>query len=255
MRKNKFIYTLSALMMACIIAFSGVGGSYIQAKAANGVPDVLWNDDVEAWENIVAYMDLFLSASGMIIAPNAFSAISAVSGAALFADFMLSDGYSQEQVDEVLDDGGFIRDGVTQDDDGNVTYSDEVSDLFHDYIEDYLKDSVGYFNLKTLTPSQVSTEHFQDRAAYDNFVATVENLGILHVHFQSTTARLVQISEENLFVKTPISNVLISNDGIFYKDNPSSDLWFYLIVKFQKSVAISIKMTNNCFLFSSVQFI
>lgn len=209
-------------MMACIIAFSGVGGSYIQAKAANGVPDVLWNDDVEAWENIVAYMSLFLSASGMIIAPNAFSAISAVSGAALFSEFMLSDGYSQEQVDGVLDDGGFIRDGVTQDDDGNVTYSDEVSDLFHDYIEDYLNNSCGYFNFKTLTPDNVDVTHFSQKDQIDNFAATVENLGLVYIHCAYTSFYFGEIPTENLYIYSSLSSLVFGDDKIYtkYSSNP-----------------------------------
>ena len=117
MRKNKFIYTLSAIAMACIVSFSGVGGSYIQARATSGAFDALWNTDVDAWTNIKKHLGLWSSACGVFYNPAQF-----ILDAQDFYDYMVSDGYSEEEANEcVHGGGGHVREGIGRDSDGNVT--------------------------------------------------------------------------------------------------------------------------------------
>ena len=191
-------------MMACIIAFSGVGGSYIQVEATSvGIPRPnVWNDEVSVWENIKKHINLFMSYSGVYANPSsiAFTAQD-------FYDFMGDNGYTHEVAHGVFCDcedsthtsfngqehggGGFIRDGVTQDDDGNVTYSDDVSDLFHDFITDYIDDSVGYWLYNTPTVQNVSASFFSTPDAYANFKQTVNNLGLCAIYFNTSGTRYV----------------------------------------------------------------
>ena len=155
MRKNKYIYTLSALMMACIISFSGVGGSYIQAKATSGAFDALWNTEATAIENIGRHMLLWAHAAGVFLSPSLTSGGMFLLNASDFYDFMISDGYSEEEANEVCHGGGgHVRDGISVDDDGNVTYSDDVCDLFHGYIQNELNQLLGYYIVPTMPLSQ-----------------------------------------------------------------------------------------------------
>ncbi len=92
MKKNKYIYTLSALMMACIISFSGVGGSYIQARASNSVLDSLWNHDVDPWENIKRHIRIWSNSLGVFFDP-----VNTVLNFTDFIEFMCSDGNMSKQ--------------------------------------------------------------------------------------------------------------------------------------------------------------
>lgn len=167
MRKNKFIYTLSALMMACIISFSGVGGSYIQAKATSGAFDALWNTEATAIENIGRHMLLWAHAAGVFLSPSLTSGGMFLLNASDFYDFMISDGYSEEEANEVCHGGGgHVRDGISVDDDGNVTYSDEVSDLFHDYIVEVLETNCGYY-YHYIYPISTVVDNFSSSETYD----------------------------------------------------------------------------------------
>lgn len=216
MKKNKIIYTLSAVAMACIISFSGVGGSYIQARAQNIVADALWNTEESAWDNIMEYMFTFLAVSGAYIEPTLVGEIIAVDRVNNFFQFMLSDGYTAEQAHDVLCDcgdsthtsfsgnehggGGFIRDGVTQDGDGNVTYSDEVSDLFHDYIVDYMDSNTGYILFKTLKASDLDPTFFETNVERNNFLETINSLSFVHLYLGSDgTGHMSFIPSENVY--------------------------------------------------------
>ena len=174
---KKLVYSLSALMMACIISFSGVGGSYIQAKASSGVFDALWNSEASAWENIAKHLSLFATVSGAFVEPTVMGELIAVGSAIEFYNYMISEGYTEEEANEcVHGGGGHVRDGISMDENGNVTYSDEVSDLFHGYIVNTLNDNCGYFLFKTLTPNQINTGYFSTQEKYENFVETINNI-------------------------------------------------------------------------------
>lgn len=188
--KNKFIYTLSALLMACIIAFSGLGGSYIQAQATSvGIKDTAWNSDASAWENILNYLNLFMAYQGVYINP-----VGSFLSAQNCYDFMIEDGVSHDVAHGVFCDcddsthtsftgqehggGGFVRDGITPTDDGGVTISDEISDLFHDYVQDCLDSNSGYVLMKTVKASDIASYMFDTEIESDNFIQTVNNLGM-----------------------------------------------------------------------------
>lgn len=181
MRKHKLIYTVFVLLMICIIFFSGMGGTYLQVRASSpGLSSVLWNDDKSAWENIKHYMLVFMSGVGLYPSPSVSSSLIAATAAGNFLDFMISDNnWSNQEAHDALcgcgkeytscpafvedgdiptfditlfekGGGGRIRDGISRDDDGNVTYSDEVSDLFHGYILDYLGSAYGFYIVPTM---------------------------------------------------------------------------------------------------------
>ena len=197
MRKNKFVYTLSALMMACIVSFSGIGNSYIQAHATSvGIEPGVWNDDASAWENIRQYLQLFASAIGVYVSPNISTALWGADACTDFYNFMISDGVSHDVAHGVFCDcddsshtsfsgqehggGGHVRDGISVDEDGNVTYSDEVSDLFHGYIQDYIDSQAGYIYVKTKTLkySDIYDNLYFKNGHYDyyDFAETIENI-------------------------------------------------------------------------------
>ena len=155
MRKNKFIYAISSLAMACMLSFSGIGGSYLQAQAGNGVTDILWNDNESVMSNLAQYCYLAVNALGLYTMPSTVTAAMASGSALNFADYMLSDGYSQEEVNAVMNGGGHVRTGVTRDDNGNITFSDEVMDLFQGYIQEYLNETTGYYIAPTMSVEQV----------------------------------------------------------------------------------------------------
>ena len=181
MRKNKFIYSLFAVALACIISFSGVGNSYIQVHATSvGIEKGVWNDDVSAWENIRQYIKLFASAYDIYVNPSWENILWGIESHNDFYNFMVSDGYTEEQAEETVHGGGgHVRDGISVDDDGNVTYSDEVSDLFYGYIKNYLDSNSGYLLFKTIDVHSAPTSLFSTQDAWNNFIATVENFGLL----------------------------------------------------------------------------
>ena len=167
---KKFYTTFSALALACLISFSGIGGSYIQARAASGVSDILWNTEESVLANISNYILLFMGFSGVYLAPSVQTSLLAGLSASNFADFMLKDGYSQEQIDEVFrGGGGFVREGIEEDSDGSVSFSDEVSDLFHSYVVYYLSDYTDYIYVNLPTQDVISPTYFKTKESYDNF--------------------------------------------------------------------------------------
>ena len=230
MRKNKFIYTLPALMMACIISFSGASGSYMQVYATSvGIPrPSAWNDDVSVWENIRRYIDLYMAYQGVYINP-----ANTLFTAQDFYDFMLNDGVSHDVAHGIFCDcddsshtsfsgqehggGGFVRDGITQDDDGNVTYSDEVSDLFHGYIQDYLDSNCGYMLIGTMTVDDIAPSYFSSEEAYNNFKSTVNSFDIIHVSLLSDgKLRLSYIPTSNLYTALDFSVLDFRSEGVYY---------------------------------------
>ena len=179
MKKNKFIYSLSVLALACVISFSGVGGSYIQARASSGAFDVLWNTDESAWNNIVRHMVLWGSAAGVVISPNILTSMALAASATDFYNFMLADGYTEEEAEETVHGGGgHVRDGISVDDSGNVTYSDDVSDLFHGYIEYSLSDYTDYVYVNTTKISDIPVDYlsFTNSTKYHNFINLLQGL-------------------------------------------------------------------------------
>ena len=172
MKKNKFVYMLSALAMSLIISFSGVGGSYIQAKASSGVFDVLWNTNASAWENIYKHIQLWCHTIGVY--PNFGQALI---NAEDFAEYMITEGYSEHEVNETVHGGGgHVRDGIRVDDDGNVSYSDDVCDLFHGFILNYLETNSGYTVVETMSASEIPRSWFLDDYRWRNTIETVKNL-------------------------------------------------------------------------------
>lgn len=174
MKKNKFIYSFSAVALACIISFCGVGGSYIQAHASSGAFDSLWNTDVSAWENIKKHIKLWASSVGCFANPTSF-----LLEADDFYNYMMSDGYTEEEANEcVHGGGGHVRDGISVDDSGNVTYSDEVSDLFHGYIEYSLSVYTDYVYVNTTKISDIPVDYlaFTNSTKYHNFINLLQGL-------------------------------------------------------------------------------
>ena len=197
MRKNKFVYTLSALMMACIISFSGVGGSYIQAEATSvGITPGVWNDDVSAWENIRHYLELFAAAWGIYVSPNVSTVLWGVDAHNDFYNFMVADDYTEEEAEEcVHGGGGHVRDGISVDDAGNVTYSDEVSDLFHDYICNYLETESGYWVVETVSADEIPVEWFHgETTMHSNVVETIKNFGYCYFSVEEYEDSLKDVS-------------------------------------------------------------
>lgn len=180
MKKNRFLYSLSAVALACIISFSGLGNTYIQAEATSvGIEKGIWNDDVSAWENIKQYFNVYSSIMGLFINP-----VQTYISQQSFYDYMISDGISHDNAHGVFCDcddashtsfsgnehggGGFVRDGVSVDDSGNVTIDDNISDLFHGYITDILAQNYGWYTIRTVpisyydNPSLHSTKERYD---------------------------------------------------------------------------------------------
>lgn len=194
MRKHKFIYTLSALLMACIISLSGVGGTYLYARAENDLIDALWNTEASSEENIWKYIQLFSHFVGAFAEPTVMGEIKAGIFSGEFAAWMLTEGYTEDTVHDVMcgcggdhgshtdssgyehGGGGFVRDGISVDDSGNLTYSDEVSDLFYAYIKSFLVKECGYLYWRTNTVDEipVSWKWFTEKSYYDNLIATIE---------------------------------------------------------------------------------
>ena len=233
MRKNKFVYTLSALMMACIISFSGVGGSYIQAEATSvGITPGVWNDDVSAWENIRHYLELFAAAWDIYVSPNVSTVLWGVDAHNDFYNFMVADDYTEEEAEEcVHGGGGHVRDGISVDDDGNVTYSDDVSDLFHDYICNYLETESGYWVVETISAAEfVDNYYYGTQANFkDEFIKTVDNLGgliscQLSNNYDASTG--LQTGTEYLFFRSFDSSDFVLSSGTSF--NKNSDLGFIL---------------------------
>ena len=132
--KRKFIYFISAIIVAVTLSVSGVGNSYIKAEASSGLLDPLWNTEKSFAENIGRHMLLWANVAGVAVAPNLVTGGSLLINASDFYDFMVNDGYSSDVANAVCHGGGgFVRDGIRRDSDGNTTYSDEVSDLFYRY--------------------------------------------------------------------------------------------------------------------------
>lgn len=178
--KNKFIYTFSALLLSCVIAFSGIGGSYIQARASSGVIDVLWNTDEPAWKNICQYIGLVGVWNGAIVEPTLLGEMLAVKYSAEFIDYMVSDGYTEEVAEDTVNgSGGVIKDGISQDDNGNVVISDEVSDLCHGYLEQFLTENCGYIEVSTITPDEIPLKYFDSSQLFQNVKKTIESLDIV----------------------------------------------------------------------------
>lgn len=217
MKKNKFFYTLSAFMMACIISFSGVSGTYLQAHASNpGVTSILWNDDVSAWENIKKYLTVFTSAIGLYMKPNAINGAATAQSVGDFFDYMISDNnWSKQESHDALcgcgnvytscpafvsdgdvpsfdiikfvsGGGGHVRDGITQDEDGNVTISDEVADLFHGYVTNYLETESGYWVVETMAADELPKGWFSSTEVWNNVVTTIENFDICGLYLESS---------------------------------------------------------------------
>lgn len=176
--KRKITYSLSALLLAMIITISGVGNSYIKAEASSGVFDVLWNTDATVMENIGRHMLLWGNAAGCFVDPTLLSAGALLINVGQFYDWMISDGYSEEVANEVVHGGGgFVRDGITRDSAGNVTYSDEVSDLFYKYICNYLDTQNGYFVVESMSVSELPREWFDTDKTYETVVKSINSIG------------------------------------------------------------------------------
>ena len=197
---------LSAFALACIISFSGVGGSYIQAKASSGITDVLWNDNATAWENISRHALLWANWAGAFIEPSLVGEMFAVGNSAEFAAYMITEGYTEEEAEEcVHGGGGHVRDGISMDDDGNVTYSDEVSDLFHGYIVDYLDSNSGYILFRTTKANDIATILYDTKNEVDNFITTINNLGMAYIYYSTSYTYCLGF--------VPPNDLLISGDG------------------------------------------
>ena len=187
--KRKFIYFITALVMAFTLSIGGVGNSYIKAEASSGVLDPLWNTDASNWDNISRYLLLFATVTGAYIEPTLQGEIFAASQAADFLNFMLSDGYSEEEANAVIHGGGgFVRDGIRRDSDGNVTYSDEVSDLFYKYLCNFMDTENGYYVVETMSPEDFQPEWFSEEILYTNFVQTCKNLDFFYCIFSRSAS-------------------------------------------------------------------
>ena len=194
MKKNKFIYSLSVLALACVISFSGVGGSYIQARASSGAFDVLWNTDDSAWNNIVHHMVLWGSVAGVAISPNILTSMALAASATEFYNYMISDGYTEEEAEETVHGGGgHVRDGISVDESGNVTYSDEVCDLFHGFTKSYIDSNCGYFTVMSLGLEDFKPSQFYSLNAYNNFCTIVRNSNKPYYYFFISNIRNVYI--------------------------------------------------------------
>lgn len=249
MKKNKFLYMLSAFALACIISFSGFGSTYIQANATSvGIERPVWNDEESVWDNILMHLRLYMSFSGVFTNPSAI-----LFNAQDFYDFMISDGVSHDTAHGVFCDcddethtsfsgqehggGGFVCDGISVDDDGNVTYSDDVSDLFHDYIKNYLDTNSGYSLFKTSILSEVPVSFFTDKTHYDNFVATVNYFDIVFVSYigSSKYMNIGYIPYDNVYVSQNPNTWqwCVPNENVQYLGyaNGDSTTWleFYVI--------------------------
>lgn len=207
--KNKFIYTFSALLLSCVIAFSGVGGTYLQARASSpGIGNVLWNEDETAWENIKKYINLYLYSQGAYLAPNLFTSFFAVDNISSFMDFMTADSkFTKQESHDALcgcgnaytscpafisdgdkptydvslfvdGGGGAIQDGITPTDDGGVAISDEISDLFHDYVQHEVDAHVGYVYFKTQPVSTLMPSYFYTPELYNYVKDSINNLSV-----------------------------------------------------------------------------
>ena len=219
MKKNKFLYMLSAFALACIISFSGVGGSYIQAKASSGITDVLWNDNATAWENISRHALLWANWAGAFIEPSLVGEMFAVGNSAEFAAYMITEGYTEEEAEEcVHGGGGHVRDGISMDEDGNVTYSDEVSDLFHGFLDYYLSENSGYYVFKTTPFSAIPPSYFYSEERYNNFLQTMNSIGMCAVKFSCVFDTLTSSSAYTV-LELPTSHFYIKSvhetDGFY----------------------------------------
>ena len=195
MKKNKFIYSFSAITLACIISFSGLGSTYIQAHATSvGIERPVWNDEESVWDNILMHLRLYMSFSGVFTNPS-----TVLFNAQDFYDFMISDGVSHDTAHGVFCDcdethtsfsgqehggGGHVRDGISMDEDGNVTYSDEVSDLFHGFICNYLETESGYWVVETMAADEIPREWFSDEMQWSNLNQSVKNLDYCFLDIQ-----------------------------------------------------------------------
>lgn len=202
-------------MMACIISFSGVGGSYIQAHATSvGIPRPgAWNDDASVWENIYKYLSLYMSYMGVYVNPSGLKYT-----AQDFYDFMTSNDVSHDVAHGIFCDcddsthtsfsgnehggGGFVRDGITQDEDGNVTYSDEISDLFHDYILHSLETNCGYFVFNSFDVDDIPVTIFPTEEDWNLCKEMIRGLDMVHATLHS-----YQNSVDVCFRYIPTTNI------------------------------------------------
>ena len=182
--KRKFIYFITAFVMALTLSVSGVGNSYIKAEASSGLLDPLWNTEASTMENIRRHLVLWGSVAGVAISPNLISAGWLAVTASEFYDFMINDGYPEDVANAVCHGGGgFVRDGINRDKDGNVTYSDEVSDLFYNYLCHYMDTENGYYVVETMAPEDFSPECFSSELLYNNFIQTCKNLDLFYARY------------------------------------------------------------------------
>lgn len=236
-------------MMACIISFSGVGGSYLQARAENIVVDALWNTEETAWSNISRYLHVFASAYGLYVSPSAQTALWGATAAADFLNFMISDGYTEEEANEcVHGGGGHVRDGITQDENGNITYSDEVSDLFYGYICNYLETESGYWVVETMLASEIPKEWFATEEKWNALVETIDSFGIcglwlasastgktcnsVRIFYRPSPLGFVSTEGVNFTGTTTVKPIYLNgsvplNGGFFLMENSSSVYDFY----------------------------
>ena len=176
--KRKFIYFISAIIMAVTLSVSGVGNSYIKAEASSGLLDPLWNTNATTIENIKKHLELWAVCAGCFVSPSSIPGM--ITTAQDFYNFMINEGYPEDVANAVCHGGGgFVRDGINRDKDGNVTYSDDVSDLFHKYIMNYIQTDSGYYVVETMSANECYPLFGVNTVAFDNFVQTVKNFGAL----------------------------------------------------------------------------
>lgn len=222
---KKLLYTFSALMMSCIMSFSGIGGTYLQARASSGAFDSLWNTDASAWENIKKHINLWCAAAGAIINPVSF-----LITADDFYQYMVSDGHTEQEAHDVMcgcdgshescsgyvhGGGGFIRDGITRDEKGNVTYSDEVSDLFHGYIKNYLDTNNGYFLWRSIKAAEADASIFPSKEFRENFIKTIDNFGLAYAEVDSGLSYITMgyLPTENVWIWKKSSDLASKLNG------------------------------------------
>ena len=160
--------------MAVTLSVSGVGNSYIKAEASSGLLDPLWNTNATTIENIKKHLELWAVCAGCFVSPSSIPGM--ITTAQDFYDFMINEGYPEDVANAVCHGGGgFVRDGINRDSDGNVTYSDEVSDLFYRYFLNYMSTESGYYVVETTTPYDIINFFGGEVVAYQNFLETMNN--------------------------------------------------------------------------------